>query len=190
MPTEPFEEIGKLRIATPCTAAWDQMVGDERTRFCTQCKKNVYNLRGMSVAEVREFLKVPAGAEPLCVRFYARRDGTVLTADCPVGLARLKREMQYKAAVLALLVVTFVLSGYSKVASGQPLFGPSAGCDRRPPTQVETWLRQLAAQPAAIYADVSRWGRGGDMQGGVKMVGPERPQKKASCDGTFGMNAP
>ncbi len=153
MPTEPLEEIGTLRIASPCTAAWDQMVGDERTRFCARCTKNVYNLQGMTAAEVRQLLKVPRGAQPPCIRFYTRRDGTVLTADCPVGLARIKREMQYKAAALACLVVTFVVSGYSKLTSGQPMFGGDPGCDRRPPTQVESWLTRLATRPLPIPAN-------------------------------------
>ena len=40
----------------------------------------------------------------LCVRFYTRADGTVLTQDCPVGLravrVKLARKLSYAAAVL------------------------------------------------------------------------------------------
>src|SRR3954452_5823731 len=38
--------LESIRIASPCKANWDDMVGDERARFCGQCAKNVYNLSG------------------------------------------------------------------------------------------------------------------------------------------------
>ena len=34
-----------IQIATPCTADWESMVGDERTRYCGDCKLNVYTFR-------------------------------------------------------------------------------------------------------------------------------------------------
>ncbi len=37
--------LENVRIASPCSASWDDMVGDERVRFCGQCTKNVYNPR-------------------------------------------------------------------------------------------------------------------------------------------------
>jgi hypothetical protein len=40
--------LNDLRIASPCSANWDEMVGDNRQRFCGDCKLNVYNLSGMT----------------------------------------------------------------------------------------------------------------------------------------------
>jgi hypothetical protein len=60
------------------------MTGDERTRFCNQCSKHVYNLSDMSRDDAERLVNDTEG--PVCVRFYRRADGTVLTADCPVGL--------------------------------------------------------------------------------------------------------
>src|SRR4051794_558697 len=37
-----------LRIASPCTARWDEMRGDEQMRYCGQCRKKVYNLSAMT----------------------------------------------------------------------------------------------------------------------------------------------
>ena len=34
-----------IRIASPCPADWDKMVGDERVRHCSECNFNVYNFR-------------------------------------------------------------------------------------------------------------------------------------------------
>ena len=76
----------QLRIASPCRAPWDNMDGDERVRFCRECNRNVYNLSAMSEPEAHALIAQREGR--VCVRFYQRRDGTVLTTDCPVGRKR------------------------------------------------------------------------------------------------------
>jgi hypothetical protein len=86
MPEQPSLRI---TLATPCSARWSQMSGDDKKRFCGQCKKHVYDLSAMRFDEVKELLESKVSP---CVRFYQRADGTVLTADCPVGLrAKWKR---------------------------------------------------------------------------------------------------
>lgn len=81
--------LDNIRIASPCTASWDEMTGDERVRFCGHCAKDVYNLSGMAREESERLLRERAGN--ICVRLYKRHDGTVLTADCPVGVKRKRR---------------------------------------------------------------------------------------------------
>ena len=75
-----------IGIAAPCSASWDDMKGDDRQRFCRDCKMNVYNLSGMTRQEAEDL--VASHETRLCVRFFRRSDGTVLTRDCPVGLRR------------------------------------------------------------------------------------------------------
>lgn len=82
--------IAKTMVATPCDESWDAMTGDDRKRFCNSCKKNVHNLSAMTSLEVEEFLLDSANGEA-CIRLYEREDGTVLTADCPVGVSRRRR---------------------------------------------------------------------------------------------------
>jgi hypothetical protein len=36
--------LDRIEIASPCTVEWDSMTGDDRSRFCGQCKLNVYNI--------------------------------------------------------------------------------------------------------------------------------------------------
>jgi hypothetical protein len=86
--TRPAPLLDRIRVASPCHASWDAMTGDDRVRFCGECKKDVYNLSAMTRDEAERLLAERAGS--LCVRVYKRADGTVLTADCPVG-ARKKR---------------------------------------------------------------------------------------------------
>jgi hypothetical protein len=59
------------------------MTGDDRARFCAQCQKPVYDLSNMTADEAVALIRSREGK--LCARFYRRIDGTILTADCPVG---------------------------------------------------------------------------------------------------------
>jgi hypothetical protein len=76
--------FSRLRVASPCDAAWNGMEGDDKVRFCRQCRKYVYNLSWMSRREAADFVRQTE--ERLRVCFYRRRDGTLLTDNCPVGL--------------------------------------------------------------------------------------------------------
>ena len=37
--------LDAIHVASPCSASWDAMSGDERARFCSQCSQFVYDLR-------------------------------------------------------------------------------------------------------------------------------------------------
>ena len=97
--------LNQLRIASPCTADWDAMSGDDRTRFCGECQLNVYNISAMTEPEARDLIASTEGR--LCVRMYRRADGTILTQDCPVGLAKLRKRARMAwmkvAAVFAMV---------------------------------------------------------------------------------------
>jgi hypothetical protein len=93
------DPLRNLKVASPCPANWEEMYGDDRVRFCGQCRLNVYNLSGMSRVEAERLLASTEGR--LCVRFYRRKDGTVLTRDCPVGLAAARRRIAKVASAVA-----------------------------------------------------------------------------------------
>ena len=97
--------LGHVRVAAPCPADWERMRGDERVRFCDQCSLNVYNLSGMTRREAENLLTNAEGR--LCVRFYRRKDGTILTNNCPVGLRALKRRVSRVASAILSAVVSF-----------------------------------------------------------------------------------
>jgi len=104
--------LDNIRIATPCNADWDEMAGDERVRFCGRCDKNVYNLSSMTRAEAEALVAEKEGR--LCVRLYQRADGTVLSADCPVGVR--KKQLRHR-----------VWASLSKVAASAALLLGVAG---------------------------------------------------------------
>ncbi len=97
MPKRGLPLLDRVRVASPCKADWNEMLGDERVRFCLSCEKNVYNLSSMAKDDAEALLRERLG-DDLCVRFYQRADGTILTADCPVGVKK-KRTKKLALAV-------------------------------------------------------------------------------------------
>jgi hypothetical protein len=95
--------LENVHIASPCRAVWEQMYGDDRQRYCPECKLNVFNLSGMARREAENLLLNTEGR--LCVRFFRRSDGTILTKDCPVRWRAIKRRIRKAATALASFIL-------------------------------------------------------------------------------------
>lgn len=106
--------LNNVKIASPCPTNWNEMLGDERKRYCGECKLNVYNLSGMTRREAENLLMNTEGR--LCVRFYRRADGSVLTKDCPVGWQALKKRVS-KTAVAVFSMIAGVFGGLFAIRS-------------------------------------------------------------------------
>lgn len=91
--------LTNARIASPCNMSWRAMPGDDHARYCGACKKNVFNLVGMSDEDATALILEKDGS--LCVQLYQRADGTLLTSDCPVGLRAARRRFARALGVLA-----------------------------------------------------------------------------------------
>ncbi len=117
--------LNNIKIASPCSQDWAEMIGTERKRFCGECKLNVYNLSGMSQEEAENLLMNSEGR--LCVRFFKRADGTVLTKDCPVGWQAIKRRVSKTTTAFASLFFAALsgigLANYFTRTSSQPTMG-------------------------------------------------------------------
>lgn len=108
--------LPQLRVASPCTADWEKMTGDERVRYCDQCKLNVYNFSAMSAAEIEGLLRKSTGR--VCGRLYQRADGTVLTKDCLVGFrTRVLQISRVAGAALAAMISTVSAAAQTPVQS-------------------------------------------------------------------------
>lgn len=112
--TNPLDHV---RIAAPCPADWERMVGDERARYCGQCNLHVYNLSGMTKRQAESLIVNTEGR--LCVRFFRRADGTLLTRNCPVGLRAIKRRVS-RTLNAALSAVLAFFAGFGLVQSFKP----------------------------------------------------------------------
>ena len=106
--------LDSVRVASPCHARWEDMTGNERARFCSQCNKNVYNFSAMTRAEVESLIREKEGR--LCGRFYRRQDGRMLTKDCEVGVQRKRNRLAHICGAIAGFVMLLL-----------------GGCSRRPP---------------------------------------------------------
>jgi hypothetical protein len=72
-----------VRIASPCSAAWDDMSGDDTIRFCPKCQLNVYNFAEMTEAKVNQLLIEREGK--VCAKIYQRASGSLVTKDSPMA---------------------------------------------------------------------------------------------------------
>jgi hypothetical protein len=106
-----------LTLQFNCPAKWSKMKGDDKIRFCNTCQKNVYNVSRMSKQDAIDLITEKEGN--LCVRFYQRRDGTVVTQDCLsiLGTARLRAKYPILAVANAGLA--------SMALSLLPMLGPA-----------------------------------------------------------------
>ena len=107
-----YISIDTIQIASPCKMPWSRMEGNDKARFCGDCKKNVYNLSLMTRAEANTLIQEKEGS--LCISLYRRSDGTVLTADCPKGLRAIRR--QYLKSRAKVLAAVFAVFGYLELA--------------------------------------------------------------------------
>lgn len=112
--------LDDIRVASPCPMQWSDMDGDERRRFCGSCKQNVYNFAEMTRQEIVDLLD--SGSGRVCGRLYRRHDGTILTRDCPVGLAAAKQQaarVARRVAATLAVVCSFGFVSHAATSKGE-----------------------------------------------------------------------
>lgn len=108
-----------IAIAAPCSIIWESMIGDEKTRLCEGCSKNVYNLSAMSQSEAESFLQ--NATELPCLKFYRRHDGTIMFENCPKGLRKLRdaAKFSWKIASFVLAFCMSTLNAFAQLKSDE-----------------------------------------------------------------------
>jgi hypothetical protein len=146
--------LDHVRIAAHCATDWNQMPSfqGDRVRFCSRCNLNVYNLSGITQDEATALVYQTEWR--LCVSFYRRADGTVLTENCPVGLRAIKRRKARLAQVLlGMLVITLSAIGLSSLSNSEP--SPQGAS----PTGEQIWKNEAVDEAAEIEDPVLRVNR-------------------------------
>lgn len=87
--------LDRINIPAPCTADWDSMAGNDQVRFCSHCHLSVTNLSSMTRGDARRLVRESEGR--LCVRYYRKPDGSLLTAPAD-RLIRISRRASKVAA--------------------------------------------------------------------------------------------
>ncbi len=141
--------LDRVRVASPCSVPWDAMKGDDRVRFCDACKLSVYNLSAMSREEAESLIRGREGR--MCVSFYRRADGTMLTRDCPVGWRRARQRLARVVAGFAAACLTAVVWAGSLGWRGNAAQRLSA---MQPFSRIYNWLSPPPPPLLRIAGDV------------------------------------
>ena len=180
---EPAFDVDSLRVASPCPKAWDDMVGDDRVRFCDQCSLNVYNLSELTPAETQKLISSAGGK--LCGRLFRRADGTVLTKDCPVGLRAFRRRISRRAAA----AFATVLGLSATIFAQQPSSKDKDSCQ----PQIRVTKTQRAANDNALLSGTVYDPTGAVIPGATVIVKNMKTKESTSVlateDGKFAFTA-
>lgn len=168
---KPVPLLARIRVATPCHADWSQMTGDERVRHCAHCKKDVFNLSELSREQAERLIIEKNG--DLCARYYQRQDGTILLADCSVGIKQKRKTSVLAASAAMLLAGTGGIAGYLKLSHHhaklervpEPLMGAVAVVPDVPPPDVHEVKGDIGVEPPDTH----------EMQGQVVIQAPPPP---------------
>ena len=128
-----------LRIETPCPAAWEQMRGDGRRRFCDSCGKHVHNAEAMTRAQVETLLAEHHGTG-VCMQLHPREDGTIRLRDA----SPLRRAGRWLACAAAVALAALPGCGSRQNGSG----------DASVTGEVNRTLRGAVAVQPALTGDV------------------------------------
>jgi len=130
IPLPTVDVLDSITIPVACPVPWDEMHGDDRTRFCDKCSQNVHDVSELTAAEA---VQLVSGTDKLpCLRLYRRPDGRVMTADCMTRRERAWKWLHRRSPRLAWLfaLVFFVGCGKSvepECIAGVPIYhGPEA----------------------------------------------------------------
>jgi hypothetical protein len=141
--------LDRVGVASPCHARWEEMTGDERVRHCSACDQRVHNISGMTRDEAEALLRASAG-EGMCIRLYRRSDGTILTADCPVGLMRARVAARRALVRVAALTGLVGLAGVAAAGTARGTWGDRVRLRAfKPFSVVCEWIAPSAA-PAPL----------------------------------------
>jgi len=117
-----LSKLDSIRIPQPCSTEWEQMTGDDRTRFCNECNKHVYDLSAMTRRQAEAIIEASRGK--LCGRVTRQEDGTTVVKDDFIlptaGLHHIRRASPIASAVVsAMMAVSPVMAAQTSAPAKQ-----------------------------------------------------------------------
>src|SRR5215510_11923925 len=96
--------LDRAEIVSPCTADWNSMKGTAEVRFCSECRKYVYNISEMTRREAEALLSTRGNQ--MCARLIRDIEGQTITVESlpPIRL------MSWKPGPVANAVVSALIS--------------------------------------------------------------------------------
>lgn len=86
-----------IDVPEPCPQSWETMQGDDKSRFCGSCEKDIYNLSEMTRSEAKKLIL--QSKESVCVRLEKDTHGKVKTLK--KQLHQITRQVPIAAGVLS-----------------------------------------------------------------------------------------
>jgi len=109
--------LDTVNMTYACPASWDAMQGSESVRFCAKCQQHVYDLSQMTRAQAEALVVEKEGR--LCLRFYRRADGRIVTRDCqPKSPSRKRYWLLAPLMAFIALVVFMILRTFGTETGG------------------------------------------------------------------------
>ena len=96
--------LDSIDVPKPCDKIWDEMIGDDVSRFCLHCEKDIYNISAMTRKEAKKLLF--QSSEKVCIRMEKEANGRIKTLK--KQLHQITRQMPLAAGVLT---ASLILSG-------------------------------------------------------------------------------
>ncbi|MDX1988176.1 MAG: hypothetical protein SFV17_15940 [Candidatus Obscuribacter sp.] len=145
--------LDSVSIAAPCPIKWSEMEGNATVRHCASCKLNVYNISQMNRDEAETFLSKATGE--ICLQLYRRRDGTLITRDCPTGI-RLRDRLNFrlKSAAAVLVALFNTVAAFAQNQAPNPL-SPEVGRIEGPRNK-EIFTIEVTASGGRYYTSGKR----------------------------------
>jgi hypothetical protein len=81
MTDQPLPSIAPLQIHKPCPKIWDELVGDGKKRFCSECCLHVHNAAQLTQREARTL--VSGASSRVCMRIEYDSAGSPIFRDSP-----------------------------------------------------------------------------------------------------------
>jgi hypothetical protein len=116
-------KLETLQIPNPCSVGWQNMEGDDKTRFCRACNKPVFNLSAMTRQQAEALLAALRGN--LCASLTRNENGMVVTTEAlPKSLPRLhqisKRASSVAGAVISAMMAVSPVMAAPAQRTGEP----------------------------------------------------------------------
>jgi hypothetical protein len=114
-------------------------------RASATCEKNVYNNSSLTREEAEALILAKEGR--LCVRYFQRKDGTILLKDCSVGIVQ-KRKRRVLAAGVAALLGGAVVAGFISRPKKMSCAGANVAVQPSHEAQAISLTNVMSAEPA------------------------------------------
>jgi hypothetical protein len=151
-----LSKLDSIQIPQPCSVGWEQMTGDDETRFCNKCNKRVYNLSAMTRRQAEAIIEASRGK--LCARITRQEDGTTVVANDLIlpatKLHHIRRASPIASVVVsAMMAVSPVMAAQTSAPAKQLSSVLSQQGQQKPGAQPQETMSKLSGSVLTANAE-------------------------------------